>query len=898
MPTPVQRKALPVILTGSDAVVMARTGSGKTAAFCIPLLEQLIATPKGQHGNHVRAVILSPTRELSIQTLTVLRKLASGLDINAIGIHGGESMQEQFERLASRPDVIVATPGRLAHHLTEIPDFGLGGCRMCILDEADRLLEMGLAQQIRVIAQKLPSDAQKVMLSATLPKMLVEFTKSGFAVDPTVVRLDQEARLSEELRISFVTCRSMEKEAALLYLLQTIRDDQERHASQRTGLTLVFAATRHHVEYITTLLECAGYNATMIYGTLDHQARQINLQAFRSGERPILVVTDVAARGIDVPLIDHVIHYHFPPSPKLFVHRSGRAARAGRIGFAWSLVEPDELAYCMDLHLFLGRKPTSSVVYGEDKKKSDIQYTLDEMTPEMVHYGSLPESVMTEEVENVQRLLNAELSGSKEAEHLASLAKVCKNAMKQYKRTRAEASREGVRRAKAILEGDRLETGQRVQTLLIPPHPLLKQASEQAIHKTGLGDADNLRKRQDFLQAMSQFRPKETVFEAFATGKNKELSVVSHVDKGRTTMNKKNDSTAALYAMKNMRRQMRIAHDKGTALVVAGSDIAMDKNNEGAKKSDGGGDDQQAGEATQEGDDAGVKSVAKMLSESSAQMTEGKKRLSKAERKRVKKDPSAEASTAQTHEHDDAAATQSKSAKQPTTYRDPQYYIDNDYTSNTEEARRARQVEAAMQPSASSNTRGSVGQALRLEEAMLEIVGDERDELVKKQRMMRWDKAKRKYVQTTVGSELSGDSKSKKMRLESGQLVKTDKMKLGELYEKWQKKTHKSIGRQGVFDDAGKGDVGTGVSGKPFYTPANGSSGKGGKNDDDGDKVKDVAAIQRERKIKENNKLKNMKKGERRKIESKNRKKRMSSKMSSMPMSKKQALVKKMQKRK
>jgi ATP-dependent RNA helicase DDX54/DBP10 len=167
-------------------------------------------------------------------------------------------------------------------------------------------MEMGFAQQVRQIGRTMPEQCQKVILSATMPKILVEFTKSGFCTDPQVVRLDQECSVSEELRIAFLTCRSMEKDAALLHVLHQIKQDWEENEALRTGLTIIFAATRHHVEYIHTLLDAAGFLSTLIYGTLDQTARKANLAAFRSGKKRILVVTDVAARGIDVPLIDHV----------------------------------------------------------------------------------------------------------------------------------------------------------------------------------------------------------------------------------------------------------------------------------------------------------------------------------------------------------------------------------------------------------------------------------------------------------------------------------------------------------------------------------------------------------------------------------------------------------------
>lgn len=215
-------------------------------------------------------------------------------------------MEKQFNMLASKPDIIVATPGRLAHHLSEIPDFNLSNCLMCVLDEADRLMEMGFSAQIREIGKTMPEYCQKVMLSATMPKVLVEFTKTGFCTDPQVVRLDQECSVSEDLRVAFLTCRSSEKDAAMLYVMQQIQQDLEKNSSLRTGLTIVFAATRHHVEYIHCLLKASGISSTLIYGTLDQEARKTNLSAFRTRKKNVLVVTDVAARGIDCPLVDHV----------------------------------------------------------------------------------------------------------------------------------------------------------------------------------------------------------------------------------------------------------------------------------------------------------------------------------------------------------------------------------------------------------------------------------------------------------------------------------------------------------------------------------------------------------------------------------------------------------------
>ena len=536
----------------------------------------------------------------------------------------------------------------------------------------------------------------------------------------------------------------------------------------------------------------------------------------------------------------------------------------------------------VDLHLFLGRRLVTAdgvtqtndddIMNGgggettttdETQQKPIDAYTLNEMTPEMVHYGSIPESILTLEVENVRRIMDSEMAGSDRAETMRALSKVCGNAMKQYRRTRPEASREGVRRAKAILEGRKLKTGQRVGGANIPPHPLLrgmemeKYEEDKSKGRIGtLNDLENLRKRQDFLKAVSQFRPKETVFEAFATGGGKETGVLSQVDKGRTTASsKKNDSSFALMAMKNMRRQMRMARDKGSTLVVAGSALI-----EGSGEHD---DDKDVDEVhsgnegdDQPGDIEKRNSEKSTVQKSSVPSQDSRRPLSKAERKRLKKNPnSAPASTTNSEE-------KRRKNMRGSDFRDNTYFIENELSANPEEAQRQRQVEAAMQPSAASaSMKGVIGNAMRLEEAMLDVVGDESDQLVQKQRMMRWDKSKRKYIQTTVGAELSGESRSKRVKLESGQIVKSDKLKLGEIYEKWQKKTNRSVGRDGVFDNPG------GEDGGPPVDRRGGKKQKKGKKGTESDGTRSAKAIKMSRERQQDMKLKNMKKQDRRRVE-------------------------------
>ncbi len=910
------------------------------------------------------AVILSPTRELSLQTLKVLKSLAtciSNPNLNCIGINGGESMEKQFSLLSSRPDVIVATPGRLAHHLSEIPDFHLKHCDLVIFDEADRLFEMGFAMQIRQICNAMPgteSGRQTLLFSATMPKVLIEFTRSGIMdPDPSVVRLDKDATVSQELRIGFVCVRSQDKDAALIHLLRDIlpkakcltdekqrleqnHDDENNNIIEKAeitkgkkdkklkfdggvlgskgfdtqkpklGLTLIFAATRHHVDYLTTLINSSGISslhgsnnnnnnnnddnrgdiATCIYGTMDQEARKQNLYSFRSGKTPILIVTDVAARGIDVPLIDHVIHYSFPSNAKLFVHRSGRAARAGRIGYCWALVDSEEMGYMVDLYLFLGRKlSTGNQSYDENIAKNefseetnqnqkngdnlddDVMYSLDDMTPEMVHFGSVPESILVEEVENVRRIVESELTSSHDAETLRSLVKVCRNAMLQYRRSRPEASKQGVARAKAILEGKKELSGKRVGGRMIPSHPVLRKAEVDKImasHGNG-NDAsqqeedvrnklDQMKQREEFLRAMSNFRPKETIFETFATGGGKNVGVVSHLDKGCTStgasVNKKN-SSAAYDAMKSMRRQMKLAHNKGVSLVVAGSAAALALNGELDETTDNGQND--------DADEGTEKSIIDTNLNSDSIVITEKRRLSKAERKRIKKQGSTSNSVI---ENADSSGMKKTKDKRGSDFRDQTFYIDNDISQDTEEAKRGRHIEAAMQPS-SANANDGVASALRLEQAMLDIVGDENADLVKKHRIMRWDKTKRKYVQTTIGAELSGDSKSKKLRLESGQFIKSDKAKLGELYEKWQKKTHKSIGRVGVFDDV-TADDDTNDNGIKYGRHSRKDNGSGPAVNSE---LKTATQVRKKKAADKQMQLKNMKKSERSKLETKKR---------------------------
>jgi len=449
VPTPIQRKAIPKILEGGDVVAMARTGSGKTAAFVVPLLQRL-RSHSAKVG--VRALILSPTRELALQTMRFTADLGRFTDLRACVIVGGDSMDEQFDSLARNPDIIIATPGRLVHHLVEV-DMSLGLVEYIVFDEADRLFEMGFAQQIEQIMSKVSSHRQTVLMSATMPKILVDFAKAGLN-NPTLLRLDTETQISENLKLSFLLCRGEEKLGALIHLLTTFIEQGK--------LTIVFVATRHHVEFIQELLKCSGVSSCGIYGTMDQTARKMALQNFRRGNPHVMLVTDVAARGIDVPLLDNVINFDFPGKPKLFIHRVGRAARAGRIGTAYSLVSPEEMAHMVDLHLFLGKKLSNTNSHNA--------------------FGKIPQAILDHQADQIAHILST-------SSDLTQLHRVVKNAYKLYFKTRPVASPESVQRAKEIPDS-------------VPVHP---------IFGSDMNSADV--ERFDMVNSLKNFRPQQTIME-------------------------------------------------------------------------------------------------------------------------------------------------------------------------------------------------------------------------------------------------------------------------------------------------------------------------------------------------------------------------------------------------
>uniref|UniRef100_H2ZC89 Uncharacterized protein n=1 Tax=Ciona savignyi TaxID=51511 RepID=H2ZC89_CIOSA len=314
VPTPIQRKCIPLILSDKDVVAMARTGSGKTAAFLIPMFEKLQVT---QSGAGARALLLSPTRELALQTFKFVKELGKYTSLRTACILGGDSMSEQFSAMHENPDVIIATPGRLMHVLVEM-ELRLSNMHYVVFDEADRLFELGFQEHLREILRRLPEDRQTLLFSATLPKQLVEFAKAGLN-DPTLVRLDLDSKLSDQLKV--FSARFFYYSISVCELFQHCIT---HYNSVSVSQSVVFVPTKHHVEYVKDVLQLLGMSCSYVYSSLDQTARKINIAKFRNKKTMVLIVTDVAARGLDIPMLDNVVNYSFPAKSKLFVHRVGK----------------------------------------------------------------------------------------------------------------------------------------------------------------------------------------------------------------------------------------------------------------------------------------------------------------------------------------------------------------------------------------------------------------------------------------------------------------------------------------------------------------------------------------------------------------------------------------------
>ena len=344
-PTPIQEQSIPILLRKKDLLGCAQTGTGKTAAFSIPILQHLYNSRQHANGpRRVRSLIVTPTRELAIQIGESITAYAKFTGIRNTVIFGGVKQGSQTHALRKGVDILVATPGRLL----DLMDQGfitLRDIEYFVLDEADRMLDMGFIHDIRKIINQLPKQRQSLFFSATMPSDIVALSRKILG-NPEKVVIQPKQTTAEKVDQAVYFVNKSGKSKLLVHLLQTEGFDS----------TLVFSRTKHGADKIVRMLGKAGINANAIHGNKSQNARQRALGHFKNGHTNVLVATDIAARGIDVEELSHVINYDLPNIPETYVHRIGRTGRAGASGTALSFCDTDEKAYLRDIQKLIDQK--------------------------------------------------------------------------------------------------------------------------------------------------------------------------------------------------------------------------------------------------------------------------------------------------------------------------------------------------------------------------------------------------------------------------------------------------------------------------------------------------------------------------------------------------------------
>eukprot|EP00931_Biecheleriopsis_adriatica_P004094 TRINITY_DN105812_c0_g1_i1.p1 TRINITY_DN105812_c0_g1~~TRINITY_DN105812_c0_g1_i1.p1 ORF type:complete len:964 (-),score=242.14 TRINITY_DN105812_c0_g1_i1:48-2660(-) len=739
---------------------MARTGSGKTAAFLIPICERLKS-----HSVSVgfRAVVLSPTRELAMQTAKFCRQLGRYNDLRCCLLVGGQGMEAQFEHLANNPDVIIATPGRLMHHILEA-ELSLSRVEMLVFDEADRLFELGFAEQLQKILDACPQSRQCLLFSATLPAQLVAFSRAGIK-DPAFVRLDVETTLSESLDLWYLFIRKDEKLAAAVSILRRFHKDEKT--------TIMFVATKHHVEFFGELLQQLGLTVAVVYGTMDQTARQEQIARFRHKKARILVTTDVAARGVDIPLLDHVLNFDFPPSAKLFIHRCGRTARAGRSGLAASLVTLEDLPYTVELMTFLGHKLQVADASAQET---------DSKTPVI---GAIP--ALDHEVEALDLLL------AEEGSIIKSLQKSMMASYHLYNKTRPSASKASVARAKELLES--CGGPAQLQGLM---HPAFRDENSVKQHGSLPGSFSPAGSDMSFIKVLRGYRPKVEA----------KIGNVLSVGAMRTMEQAKLDASAvvAASASKEVREDLDEKEPEVGGVITGGS--SSSSSTAPVRK--------------------GQKRVRQEKVEARSPEAPASKNVKPRDRphlsKRARKQMKAGGSGPKTGGTDDGeydvtvdgAAWQSVGAEGAL---------------NSKTSKKGSETEQFYLSTERDLTEEAKERGLDMEQYQMDLMPDDSTDIKKAKSVMRWDAKKKKYLPTMVS--VDGRALKGQRRNESGQKVKGDAEK-SNIYQKWAKATKKRIQKVGELEQATSDPLGklSKSQGKTIEFGADGDvSGYGGGDD-------------------------------------------------------------------
>jgi ATP-dependent RNA helicase RhlE len=340
-PTPIQAQAIPVVMAEQDVLGCAQTGTGKTAAFLLPMLHRLHNAPKSKH---IKTLILTPTRELAAQIGENFATYAQFTNLKHLVIFGGVKQGSQVKALKRGVDVLVATPGRLLD-LHGQGFVSLDQTEFFVLDEADRMLDMGFLPDIKRLLKLLPTQRQNLLFSATMPKDIVQLA-SQFLTDPVRVEVDRESSTVEQIEQLVMFVEQSNKK----HLLKSLLDSEQIEA------TIVFTRTKHGANRVVKYLEKGGISAAAIHGNKSQNARTRALDGFREGSIKVLVATDIASRGIDVDRVSHVFNFDIPNIPESYVHRIGRTGRAGSTGQAIAFCSPDEADYLVDIEKIIGKE--------------------------------------------------------------------------------------------------------------------------------------------------------------------------------------------------------------------------------------------------------------------------------------------------------------------------------------------------------------------------------------------------------------------------------------------------------------------------------------------------------------------------------------------------------------
>jgi ATP-dependent RNA helicase RhlE len=351
--TPIQAQALPPVLEGRDVLGQAQTGTGKTAVFVLPILQRLLNRQRGP----VRALIIAPTRELAEQIHAAICQMGRKTGIRSATVYGGVGMKAQVDNLRGGTDIVVACPGRLLDHI-EHRTVDLSQVEVLVLDEADRMLDMGFLPDIHRILRYLPKKRQTLLFSATLPGDIRRLAHD-FMHEPVTVQIGHSAPVETVSHALYPVPQHL-KSDLLIELL--------RHTDTRS--VLVFTRTKHRAKRLGTQLEGAGFKATSLQGNLSQSRRQAAMDGFRSGAFQVLVATDIAARGIDVSTISHVINYDIPNTADAYTHRIGRTGRVDRTGDAFTLVAPDDESEVRTIERLIGSRIERRTLEGFDYNRS------------------------------------------------------------------------------------------------------------------------------------------------------------------------------------------------------------------------------------------------------------------------------------------------------------------------------------------------------------------------------------------------------------------------------------------------------------------------------------------------------------------------------------------------